>query len=107
MSFSVQVARAFGAALEWSGSNLNTVFAQRGNLLRRASGHAARPAALQPLATRIAEAGTEAALQQPLRRLPGRHRFGDAFRDWYFLPMMGCIWSCPTDQMLRFPGRPR
>jgi hypothetical protein len=25
------------------------------------------------------------------------------FRDWYFLPMIGCIWSCPTDQMLRFP----
>ena len=31
------------------------------------------------------------------------HRFGDEFRDWYFLPMIGCIWSCPTDQMLRFP----
>ena len=25
------------------------------------------------------------------------------FRDGYFLPMIGCIWSCPTDQMLRFP----
>ncbi|MDP1885328.1 NAD(P)/FAD-dependent oxidoreductase, partial [Polaromonas sp.] len=22
---------------------------------------------------------------------------------WYFLPMLGCIWSCPTDQMLQFP----
>jgi predicted NAD/FAD-binding protein len=32
-----------------------------------------------------------------------RHGFGQAFRDWYFLPMIGCIWSCPTDQMLRFP----
>jgi len=31
------------------------------------------------------------------------HRFSEAFRDWYFLPMMGCIWSCPTDQMLQFP----
>ena len=30
-------------------------------------------------------------------------RFGETFRDWYFLPMIGCIWSCPTDQMLRFP----
>jgi predicted NAD/FAD-binding protein len=25
------------------------------------------------------------------------------FRQWYFLPMIGCIWSCPTEQMLRFP----
>jgi len=29
--------------------------------------------------------------------------FTDEFRDWYFLPMLGCIWSCPTDQMLQFP----
>ena len=35
MSFSVQVPRGRGQhALEWSGSNLNTVFAQRSNLLR-------------------------------------------------------------------------
>ena len=32
-----------------------------------------------------------------------RPRFSAEFRDWYFLPMIGCIWSCPTDQMLRFP----
>ena len=31
------------------------------------------------------------------------HGFGDTFRDWYLLPMLGCIWSCPTDQMLQFP----
>jgi predicted NAD/FAD-binding protein len=31
------------------------------------------------------------------------HAFGDTFRDWYLLPMLGCIWSCPTDQMLQFP----
>ena len=29
--------------------------------------------------------------------------FDTTFREWYFLPMIGCIWSCPTDQMLRFP----
>jgi predicted NAD/FAD-binding protein len=31
------------------------------------------------------------------------HGFGTGFRQDYLLPMMGCIWSCPTDQMLRFP----
>jgi predicted NAD/FAD-binding protein len=31
------------------------------------------------------------------------HKFSEPFRDWYFLPMLGCIWSCPTDQMLQFP----
>ncbi len=32
-----------------------------------------------------------------------RERYSLAFRDWYFLPMIEPIWSCPTDQMLRFP----
>ena len=38
------------------------------------------------------------------RRLPRRSIASrQGFRDWYFLPMIGCIWSCPTEQMLRFP----
>ena len=31
------------------------------------------------------------------------NRFGGAFVDDYLLPMIGCIWSCSTVQMLRFP----
>ena len=31
------------------------------------------------------------------------HRFSREFREWYLLPMLGCIWSCPVDQMLAFP----
>ena len=53
--------------------------------------------------TGIAEAGTEGELMQPLGDFLKHHAFSDEFRDWYFLPMLGCIWSCPTDQMLRFP----
>ncbi|HET7793306.1 MAG TPA: FAD-dependent oxidoreductase [Rhizobacter sp.] len=101
MSFSV---KAPDIGLEWSGSNLNTVFAQRRNLVR--------PAFLRMLAeilrfnrltTALAEQGADAALQQPIGDFLAEHRFTAAFRDWYFLPMIGCIWSCPTDQMLRFP----
>jgi predicted NAD/FAD-binding protein len=55
------------------------------------------------LCTTLALSGEDAALGQPLREFLDRHRFGAAFRDWYFLPMLGCIWSCPTDQMLEFP----
>jgi uncharacterized protein len=32
-----------------------------------------------------------------------RHRYSMEFRDWYLLPMAGCIWSCPPRQMLEFP----
>src|SRR5207244_2675885 len=40
---------------------------------------------------------------QPLGHFLDEHAFGQPFRDWYFLPMMACIWSCPTRQMLEFP----
>lgn len=105
MSFSVQAPRdASGARLEWSGNNLSTVFAQRRNLLDgRFLGMLGDLLRFNRLTTRIAMAGTEAQLAQPLREFLDAHRFGSAFRDWYFLPMMGCIWSCPTQQMLEFP----
>ncbi len=105
MSFSVQVP---DAGLEWSGSNVDSVFAQRGNLLR--------PAFLRMLAdlrrfnrhaTALAEGastpGAPATETMTIGEFLDRERYSQAFRDWYFLPMIGSIWSCPTDQMLRFP----
>jgi len=107
MSFSVQVpgAGVLGAGnLEWSGSSLATVFAQRRNLLRpRFLGMLAELLRFNRLCTALAECGEDIALAQPLGTFLEQHGFGAAFRDWYFLPMLGCIWSCPTDQMLRFP----
>jgi len=107
MSFSVQVpgAGVLGArALEWSGSNLATVFAQRRNLLRpQFWGMLSELLRFNRLCTDLAESGQEQALVQPLGDFLDQHGFGPAFRHWYFLPMLGCIWSCPTDQMLRFP----
>ena len=105
MSFSVQAPNAWGKeTLEWSGSNLDTVFAQRQNLVR--------PKFLKmlldvmrfnKLCTQIAEQQKESEMRQPLSQFLKKHGFSDAFKNWYFLPMMGCIWSCPTDQMLAFP----
>ena len=105
MSFSVQVPRAFGRhALEWNGADLDTVFAQRANLLRpRFWRMLADILRFNRLATELALAEQDAALMMPLEDFLQKHRFGDVFRDWYLLPMLGCIWSCPTDQMLRFP----
>jgi uncharacterized protein len=101
MSFSVQVP---GLDLEWSGSDLNSVFAQRRNLGRpRFWGMLADLLRFNRLATALATHGGASALDQPIGEFLAQHRFGTAFRDWYFLPMIGCIWSCPTDQMLRFP----
>ena len=105
MSFSVQVPASHShPALEWSGSNLATVFAQKSNLLRpRFWGMLADLLRFNRLCTQLAQSGQDADMAEPLQAFLERHRFGQAFRDWYFLPMLGCIWSCPTDQMLQFP----
>ena len=105
MSFSVKVPGAVnGKTLEWSGTDLNSVFAQRSNLVNpRFWRMLADVIRFNALCTRIAKAQREQDLQQPLVDFLRTHKFSDAFRDWYFLPMLGCIWSCPTDQMLQFP----
>jgi predicted NAD/FAD-binding protein len=101
MSFSVQVRQD---GLEWSGSDLNTVFAQRSNLLRpRFLRMLADVLRFNKLATAIALRGADQELAEPIGDFLAREGFNATFRDWYFLPMIGCIWSCPTDQMLRFP----
>jgi predicted NAD/FAD-binding protein len=101
MSFSVQVP---DIGLEWSGSDLNTVFAQRRNLMRPAFWRMLYDLTrFNRLATALAEHGTAIEQQQAIGDFLADHRFSAEFRDWYFLPMIGCIWSCPTDQMLRFP----
>jgi predicted NAD/FAD-binding protein len=103
MSFSAQVP---ADGIEWSGSSLNTVFAQRRNLLRPAFwGMLADLLRFNRLCTALAASGSEAQLAQPIGDFLDQHRFGRPFRDWYLLPMVACIWSCPTTQMLQFPIR--
>jgi predicted NAD/FAD-binding protein len=105
MSFSVQVPGARGKGpLEWSGASLNTVFAQRSNLANPRFFRLLRDVLrFNRLATDIAMRAQETELMQPLAGFLGQHGLSAEFRDWYFLPMLGCIWSCPTDQMLQFP----
>jgi predicted NAD/FAD-binding protein len=101
MSFSVQLPEQ---NLEWSGSNLNTVFAQRSNLLRpRFWGMLREVLRFNEMATALAEEGADTALAEPIGAFLDRQGFSSAFRDWYLLPMVACIWSCPTAQMMQFP----
>ena len=104
MSFSVQVPRSGGQQLEWSGSSLSSVFAQRKNLVSPSFLRMLRDILrFNRITTGIANANLDAAMMQPLGEFLKDQKFSNEFRDWYFLPMMGCIWSCPTDQMLQFP----
>jgi predicted NAD/FAD-binding protein len=107
MSFSVKHALSSTRGvrnLEWSGGNLDTVFAQRRNL--------GSPRFLRMLrdilrfnrqTTALAGSPLDLDLTCSLGDFLTQHRYSDEFRDWYLLPMAGCIWSCPTAQMLEFP----
>ncbi len=113
MSFSVQSRAGHGhRGLEWSGSNLNTVFAQRGNLVSLSFWSMLRDVVrFNRLATSMAlhasargiDPSHHASWRTPLIDFLAQHRFGEAFRNDYLLPMIASIWSCPVDQMLRFP----
>jgi predicted NAD/FAD-binding protein len=99
MSFSVQSpARGW----EWSGRDLNGLFAQRRNLVSPGFWSMLRDIGrFNALATAGAQSHTDP--DEAIGDFLDRHAFGASFRHGYLLPMLGCIWSCPTDQMLRFP----
>ena len=105
MSFSVKApGLANGQTLEWSGSSLNTVFAQRRNMISWKFLRMLRDIVhFNRITTSLATSGASATMMQPLGQFLEEADFSAEFRDWYFLPMMGSIWSCPTTQMLQFP----
>ena len=102
MSFSVKLPLDGGGELEWAGANLDSVFAQRSNLLRpRFLRMVADIVRFNREATALAEGGAIA--PQALGAWLDTRGYSQQFRHWYLLPMAACIWSCPSDQMLAFP----
>lgn len=100
MSFSV---RDESTGLEYNGTSLNGLFAQRSNLLRPAFIGMVRdilrfnreaPALLETKGGEL-----------PLSELLGRGGYGRAFTDHYILPMGAAIWSTDPAAMLAFPAR--
>ncbi|MET0982825.1 MAG: FAD-dependent oxidoreductase [Telluria sp.] len=106
MSFSVKLPRSAAAGagtLEWAGSNLDTVFAQRRNLLSPRFLRMVREILrFNAEATALAQGGA-AMPAQSLGEFLDQRAYSAQFRNWYLLPMAACIWSCPSDQMLAFP----
>jgi predicted NAD/FAD-binding protein len=101
MSFSVRIA---AENIEWAGSNLNAVFAQRRNLLRpRFWGMLSDILRFNREATAIAQGDGNFAVT--LGEFLTAGAYGRTFRDWYLLPMAGAIWSCPVATMLNYPAR--
>ena len=100
MSFSVKCERT---GLEYCGTSLNTLFAQRTNLFR--------PSFLQMLMEilrfnrqspkLLSEESDEISLGDYL----DRGRYSRTFRENYLIPMGAAIWSTSPSKMLEFPAR--
>lgn len=89
--------------LEYSGSGLGGLFAQRRNLLRPRFWHMVRDILrFNDEADRRLTVGLPEDLA--LGELLDEIGLGAAFRRYYLLPMSAAIWSCPQDVMLRFPA---
>ena len=95
MSFGVSLS---DPALEWAGSGLSTLFAQKRNLARPGFWRMLRD--MLRFNRRTAEANLP---QVTLGTYLVREHYSAEFRDWYLLPMAAAIWSCPTDAMLEYP----
>jgi len=90
--------------VEYAGSDLNTLFAQRRNLLRpRFLRMVADVLRFNRLGKKLlAEPGLG---DETLGALLDEYGFGRGFSEDYLLPMAAAIWSCPTATMRQFPAR--
>jgi predicted NAD/FAD-binding protein len=100
MSFSVRCEKT---GLEYGGNNLNTLFAQRSNLLN---------ASYIKMLFDIMRFNREAVDDLTFRRISATGTlgeylqakgYGDAFINHYLIPMGSAIWSAPNQVMLDFP----
>lgn len=113
MSFSVSIDASektgHNKKIEWAGNDLNSFFGQRSNLFSLSFWRMAYDILrFNRLATQLAEEQITSKLEysEPDERIKDfldRNRFSTSFRENYFLPMIGAIWSCSVEQMLEFP----
>lgn len=100
MSFAASVGDPL---LEYAGSDLNSLFAQRCNLLDRGFlGMVWDILRFNRLCKAKLRSGGFGHLT--IGDLLAREHLGERFRDHYLLPMAAAIWSCPPRAMLDFPA---
>lgn len=100
MSLSIQEPNV---GLEWAGDNLNTVFAQRKNILNPR---------FYRLVFDILKFHKNAEVNRQLARehrwtvedLLHKQKYSQELKEWYILPMIAAIWSTPEKSMQDFPA---
>lgn len=99
MSFSVHCEQS---GLEYNGTTLNSLFAQRRNLLRPSFYRMiAEILRFNKESLELLEDGEEIALGDYL----AQRKYSQQFIDYYIIPMGAAIWSTEARQMMLFPAR--
>ena len=100
MSFSV---RAEASGLEYNGTSLNSLFAQRRNLVRPSFWRMIRDILRfnREAPALLAQSGNEISLGDYL----AANDYSREFTEHYIVPMGAAIWSTDPDSMQRFPAR--
>jgi predicted NAD/FAD-binding protein len=101
MTLSIQVLER---NVEWGGTNIRTLFAQKANLFR--------PGFYRMIYdllrfNRLAPTFLEQLTNDPkktLGQLLVEKNFSTELRDWYLIPMAAAIWSTPASKILEFPA---
>jgi predicted NAD/FAD-binding protein len=104
MSFAVSVGLGeTRGQLEWSGSTLATLFAQKRNLLRPAF-HRMWSDILRFNRRAVADLASGRMARLSLGDYLAQDRYSDSFMLDYLLPMGAAIWSSPLSEMMAFPA---
>jgi predicted NAD/FAD-binding protein len=99
MSFSV---RCETTGLEYNGTTLNSLFAQRSNLFKPSFYQMIRDILrFNRESLSLLENGNEITMGDYLKQ----NNYGQRFIDQYIIPMGAAIWSTDAAQMLQFPAR--
>jgi len=101
MSFSV-MRKSDG--ITWAGSNLLTIFAQYRNLFSLRFHKFLIEVLRFNKFSRNYLSECDGKLNVTLENLLLEKNYSKDFKKWYLLPMGGCIWSCPKNELLKFPA---
>jgi len=88
----------------WSGTNIFTIFAQTKNLFSKRFYNFLREVLHFNNESTKYLAECEGNIEISLGQVLKEKGFSDDFKNWYLLPMAGCIWSSPTNEILKFPA---
>ncbi|MEC9075208.1 MAG: NAD(P)-binding protein [Pseudomonadota bacterium] len=88
----------------WAGTNLLTVFAQAGNFFSIRFFRFLKEVLRFNKESKKYLLEYEGKPELTLDEMLKNKEYSEDFKNWYLLPMGGCIWSSPTNKILNFPA---